>query len=47
MLNTCLRNLNTDFILNNWVFGSVELTKNADSDKYKCSGNGIGLDSCS
>ena len=47
MLNTCLRNLSTDFILNNWLFGSVELTKNADSDNYKYSGYGIGFDSCS
>ena len=33
MLNPWLRNLNTDFILNNWLFGSVKLTKNADPDK--------------
>ena len=33
-----LRDLNTDFKLNNYLFGSVELTKNADSDKYKYSG---------
>ena len=24
------RNLNTDFILINWLFGSVKLTKNTD-----------------
>ena len=29
------------------LFGSVELTKNADPDKYKCSGFSIGFDSCS
>ena len=30
-----LRNLSTGFILGNWLFGSVKLTKNADLDKYK------------
>ena len=39
-----LRNLNTDFILGNCLFGSVKLTKNADLDKYKCSGYDIGFD---
>ena len=29
------------------MFGSVELTKNADPDKYKCSGYGTGFDSLS
>ena len=33
------------FILGNCLFGSVKLTKNADLDKYKCSGCGIGFDS--
>ena len=32
-----LRNLNTDFTLNNCIFGSVKLNKNADPDKYKYS----------
>ena len=32
-----LRNLNTDFTLNNCLFGSVKLNKNADPDKYKYS----------
>ena len=40
-----LRNLNTDFLLNNCLFGSVKLTKNADPDKYKNSGYSIGFDS--
>ena len=40
-----LRNLNTDFALGNCLFGSVKLTKNADLDKYKYSGYGIGFDS--
>ena len=39
-----LRNLNTDFTLGNRLFGSVKLTKNADLDKYKYSGYGIGFD---
>ena len=40
-LNTCYtldrwsRDLNTNFTLGNCLFGSVELTKNADLDKYK------------
>ena len=42
-----LTNLNTDFTLKNCLFGSVKLTKNADPDKYKHSGYGIGFDSCS
>ena len=44
-LSPQLRNLNTDFTLSNWFFGSVKLTKNADPDKYKYSSCGIGLDS--
>ena len=30
--------------LENWLFGTVSLTKNADIDKYKYSGYGIGFD---
>ena len=44
-LSPWLRNLNTDFTLNNCLFGSLELTNNADPDKYKYSGYGIRLDS--
>ena len=40
-----LRNLNTDLTLGNCLFGSVNLTKNADLDKYKYRGYGIGFDS--
>ena len=40
-----LRNLNTDFTLGNWLFGSVKLTRNADLDKNKYTGYGIGFDS--
>ena len=39
-------NLNTDFIINNCLFGSVELTKNANPDKYKYSAYDIRFDSC-
>ena len=38
-----LKNLNTDFTLGNCLFGSVKLAKNADLDKYKYSGYGIGF----
>ena len=41
------RDLNTDFKLNNCLFGSVEITKNADADEYNFRGYGIGFDSCS
>ena len=44
-LNPQLRNLRRDFTLNNCLFGSVKLTKNADLDKYKYSRYGIGFDS--
>ena len=40
-----LRNVNTCFTLSNCLFGSVNLTKNADLDKYKYSGYSIGFDS--
>ena len=33
-----------DFLLGNSLFGAVKLTKNADPDKYKYSGYGIGFD---
>ena len=44
-INPQLRNLNTDFTLGNCLFESVKLTKNADLDKDKYSGCGIGFDS--
>ena len=44
-LTPLLRNLNTGFTLDNSLFASVKLTKNADPDKYKYSGYGIGFDS--
>ena len=43
--NPGLRNLNTDFTLNNCLFGTVKLTKNAGLYKYKYSGCNIGFDS--
>ena len=30
--------------LENCLFGAISLTKNADVEKYKCSGYGIGFD---
>ena len=45
ILNPWLRNLNTDFTLNNCLFGSVKLTKNADPDKCKYSDYGMLIDS--
>ena len=39
------RDLDTGFTLGNCLFGSVKLTKNADLDKYKCSGYDIGFGS--
>ena len=35
---------NFDVNLENCLFGAVKLTKNADIDKYKYSGYGIGFD---
>ena len=40
---TLSRDLNTDFILGNCLFGAVKLTKNANSDKYGDNGYGIGF----
>ena len=45
LLTPWLRNLDTDFTLSNCLFGSVKLTKNADSDKYKYSDYSIRFDS--
>ena len=39
------RILNTNFTINNCLFGSLKLTKNADPNEYKYSGYGIGSDS--
>ena len=40
-----LRNLNTDFTLSNFLFGSVKVTKNDDPDRYKYHGHGIRFNS--
>ena len=45
-LTSWLKNLSTDFTLNNCLFGSVKLTKNVDSDKYKYCGYSIEFNSC-
>ena len=47
VINLQLKNLNTDFTLGNYLFGSVKLTRNADLDKYKYIGYCRGFDSCS
>ena len=44
-LSPWLRSLKIDFTLKNCLFGSVKLTRNADPDKSKYSGYGIGFDS--
>ena len=46
-LDTWSRDLNTDFTSKDWLFGAVNLTKNANPDKYFYSGYGTGFDSCS
>ena len=44
-LDKCSQDLNTDFTAKDRLFGAVNLTNNADPDKYKYSGYGIGFDS--
>ena len=44
VLTPWLRNSNTDFTLNNCLFGSVKVTKNGNLVKYKYSSYGIGFD---
>ena len=43
-LDRLSRDLNIDFALKGCLFGAVKLTKDADPDKYKYSGYGIGFD---
>ena len=38
ILNPWFKNLNSDFTLNNCLFGSADLILNAEQDKYKYSG---------
>ena len=40
-LDTCLPDLNYDFTLKDCLFGGAKLTKNADPNKYVCTGTGI------
>ena len=44
-LSPWLRNLDTNFTLNNCLFGSVKQTKSVDLDKCKYNSYGIGFDS--
>lgn len=43
-LDTWPRDLNTNFTLSDFSLGSAKFTKNADPNKYGCSGHGIGFD---
>ena len=43
-LHTWSRDLNTSFTLENYLFGALKLTKNADSDKYEYTGYRIRFD---
>ena len=43
-LDTWSRDLNIHFTLDNCLFGAVNLTKNADPDKYGCIDYGTGFD---
>ena len=45
--NSQLINLNTDFALSNFLFGSVKLIKTADRNRYNYTGYGIRYCSCS
>ena len=44
-LDTWSQDLNSDFVLNDCLFGDIKLTKNDDLDKYLYSGYGIEFDS--
>ena len=46
-VNPQLKNLNTNFTLNNCLFESLKLMKNIDLDKYKYSRYSIAFDSSS
>ena len=43
-VNLWLFTVGQDFTLRNYLFRAVKLTKNADPDKYKCSGYGVRFD---
>ena len=44
-LGTLSQDLNFDFSLKDCLFGTVELAKNADPDRYSYSGYGVRFDS--
>ena len=44
-LDTWSKDSNVDFTLKDFLFGSVKLTKNINSDNCSYSGYGIGFDS--
>ena len=44
-LDTCSKDLNSDFTLNNCLVGSVKLAKNTEPDRYVYIRYGIELDS--
>ena len=44
-LDTWPQDLNSDFTLKYFLFEGIQLAKNADLDKYVCSGYGIVFDS--
>ena len=44
-LDTCSKDLNSDFTLKDCLLEGVKLAKNADPDKYVYTGYGIGFDS--
>ena len=46
-LDVLSRDLNINLTLDDWLFGTLELTKNADPDKYEHSGYSIGFNVCS
>ena len=39
-----VKRFNTDFTLDNCLFGSLKLTKNSDPDKYRYTDYDIGFD---
>ena len=39
-----VKKFNHDFAVSNFLFGSVKPANNADSDKYKSTGYGLGFD---
>ena len=46
-LDTCSRDLNTDFIVGDCFFVAVKLTKNSDLDKHGYNGFDMRFDLCS